>query len=279
MRKRRLPVDTRLACSTAPLVLTAHNLFPHDMDIRGAAGKAISAVHRLASAVIAHSEEARRLVAATHGVDLNRVFVIPHGDLSPHLGRIPDRDTARQQLSLPDKPVCLIFGRVEPYKGIDEVVDFWNAARPDAELWIVGNDNGDGYVAGLLHRIGSNPSIRTLFRHIPDKDLAVWLRAVDCVVFNYRKLLTSGAASLARSYGVPLLIPSRLNTVDLGEPDPRVFRFQTLADFAELLPKAFATGADYAAAEGWRRSCSWDVIAEKTRKVYDLVLNRTVCAE
>jgi glycosyltransferase involved in cell wall biosynthesis len=280
LRKLRLPVDSRLACVAAPLVLTAHNLFPHDMDVRGAAGKAVSAVHRLASAVIAHSEEARQLVAATHGVDLSRIFVIPHGDLSPALGPVPARDTARRELSLSEKPVCLMFGRIEPYKGIDEVVDFWNTARPEAELWIVGNDNGDGYTAGLLKRIAKNPSIKTVFRHVPDRELAAWLRAADCVIFNYRKLLTSGAASLARSFGVPLLIPARLNTVDLSEPDPRVFRFQSPAEFAELLPKAFAAGADYAAAESWRGSRSWTAVAEKTRKVYDLVLNGTsTCAE
>ena len=69
------------------------------------------------------------------------------------------------------------------------------------------------------------------------------LRAADCVIINYRELLTSGAASLARSFGVPLLIPARLNTVNLGEPVPRVFLFQSPAEFAELLPKAFAAGA------------------------------------
>ena len=76
------------------------------------------------------------------------------------------------QLSLSEKPVCLMFGRIEPYKGIEEVVDFWNTVRPEAALWIVGNDNGDGYVAALLERITDNPSIRTVFRHVPDRELA-----------------------------------------------------------------------------------------------------------
>ena len=278
LRERRLPVDARLARLGRRLVVTAHNLFPHSKEISRPLEEAVSSVHRLASAVIAHSEEARQVVSNTHGVDPERIFVIPHGDLAPSMSRLTDRESARRRLSLPDRRICLIFGRVEPYKGIDVVVDFWNAVRPDADLYIVGNDSGNDYVRGLSARIDGNPSIRTVLRHVPDQELADWLSATDCVLFNYRTLLTSGAASLTRSMGVPLLIPSRLNTVDLGEPDPRVFRFGSIAELSELLPRALAAGSDYEAAAGWRRRCSWDGIAEETRKVYDFVLKEAPCA-
>ena len=54
------------------------------------------------------------------------------------------------------------------------------------------------------------------------------LSAADAAVFNYRTIFTSGAAALARSWGVPILIPSRLATVALDEPAPTVFRFDRL---------------------------------------------------
>ncbi len=276
VRIRRLSIDVRLAALTAPLVLTAHNLFPHNVDPRGALGRAITSVHRMASAVIAHSHEAARVVCETHGVDPRRVFMIPHGDLSSaHGNELPDRRGARQSLALPDRPICLMFGRVEPYKGIDEIVDFWNTEQPGAELCIVGFNDGDLYGKDLLKRIGGNPSIRTIFRHVPDTELALWLAAADCVMFNYRALLTSGAAPVARSFGVPLLLPSRLSTVDLGEPNPRVFRFDDVSKLKILLPEALAIGSDYSSAEPWRRACAWNVTAEKTRGVYEHVLRGT----
>jgi glycosyltransferase involved in cell wall biosynthesis len=230
----------------------------------------------MASAVIAHSHEAARVVCETHGVEPRRVFMIPHGDLSSaHGSALPDRRKARQSLALPDRPLCLMFGRVEPYKGIDEIVDFWNTEQPAAELCIVGHNDGDVYGASLLKRIGGNPSIRTVFRHVADTELASWLAAADCVIFNYRALLTSGAASVARSFGVPLLIPSRLSTVDLGEPNPRVFRFDDVWKLKTVLPEALAIGSDYRSAEPWRRACAWNLAAEKTRDVYEHVLRGT----
>jgi glycosyltransferase involved in cell wall biosynthesis len=280
LRVRRLPVDVRLASVTSPVVITGHNLFPHNTDPRGALGRAITAVHRCAAAVIAHSDEARTAVCETHGLDPAKVFVIPHGDLSESHGKLPDRRAARHALSLPEnKTLCLMFGRVEAYKGIDEIVDFWNAARPTAELCIVGFNGGGPYGTRLMERIRGNPSIRPVFRQVTDPELTCWLAAADCAIFNYTALLTSGAASLARSCGVPLLLPSRLTTVDVGEPDPRVFRFSDVAQLSDLLPKAASAGTNYESAGAWRRATDWKVIAERTREVYHRLLSAKVCVE
>ena len=64
----------------------------------------------------------------------------------------------------------------------------------------------------------------------PRRDLREWLSAADAVLFNYRAIFTSGAACLARSYGVPMLMPRRLQTVELDEPSPLVFRFDLDGD-------------------------------------------------
>jgi hypothetical protein len=99
--------------------------------------------------------------------------------------------------------------------------------------------------------------------------LREWLSASDCVIFNYREIFTSGAAALARSYGIPLLIPSRLTFADLHEPHPLVFRFQALDDaFRAQLERALATPSDYDLASDWREKSGWDRVAEITASVY-----------
>ena len=68
--------------------------------------------------------------------------------------------------------------------------------------------------------------LRLVDEWLDDATLRVWLSASDCSIFNYRDIFTSGAAALARSYGLPLLIPRRLASADLDEPHPHVFRIR-----------------------------------------------------
>jgi beta-1,4-mannosyltransferase len=102
-----------------------------------------------------------------------------------------------------------------------------------------------------------------------DEALKRWLAAADCVLFHYRAIFTSGAACLARSLGIPILIPRRLDTVDLAEPHPLVFRFDTMEeDFRTALEAALAVRPDYAAAAAWREETAWSQVAEQTAQVY-----------
>ncbi len=103
---------------------------------------------------------------------------------------------------------------------------------------------------------------------LADADLREWLSAADAVLFNYRAIFTSGAACLARSYGVPILMPRRLQTVELGEPSPPVFRFDLAGDLREKLEQALQTKPDYDAAAPWREATAWPRIAAATAEVY-----------
>jgi hypothetical protein len=97
---------------------------------------------------------------------------------------------------------------------------------------------------------------RNVIHHFgwPSNDLLrLWLSAVDVTVFNYREVFTSGAASLARSFGIPILLPTRLDTVDLGEPTPYVR--------GQYLTSALTVKPDFAGAASRREACNWDDVA------------------
>jgi hypothetical protein len=162
-----------------------------------------------------------------------------------------------------------MFGAVEPYKGQEDVIAWWRRAEPGATLAIVGNPTTPGYAAQVATAIGGAKNIITDFRWLPDEKLRLWLSAADAVVFNYREVFTSGAANLARSWGLPMLLPSRLDTVVLDEPSPFVHRFSSFdTDFACQLAAALAVRPDYDAARSWRAQCSWDRVAELTAAGY-----------
>jgi hypothetical protein len=96
-----------------------------------------------------------------------------------------------------------------------------------------------------------------------------WLAAADCVLFHYRAIFTSGAACLARSLGIPILIPRRLDTIDLAEPHPLVFRFDSLdTDFFNALAETLESHPDFDAAAPWRDLTAWPRIAAETARLY-----------
>jgi glycosyltransferase involved in cell wall biosynthesis len=265
LRKVRYPLDLGLTLRRLPMVLTAHDRLPHNRSGE-LLKRNFQRTYDAARAIIVHSAKAGEAVRATYGVSPEKLHVIPHGDLSASLHPLPSRAEARAALGIAaEERVCLMFGTVEPYKGIEPVVDWWRSTSPAATLAIVGKPFTADYGNGIRMRAGgASAKIRFELAWQRDEALERWLAAVDCVLFHYRAIFTSGAACLARSLGIPILIPRRLDTVDLAEPHPLVFRF-------EDLESDFRGGRDFAAAEEWRKATAWGRVAEETARVYRAV--------
>jgi glycosyltransferase involved in cell wall biosynthesis len=267
-RFARFPLDLWLATRGGPLAVTAHNLHAHNRRDLFAFRNTRAAFQR-AQVVFAHSEVAKALLQKTYGLAARKVCVIPHGDLSVVLDPPLPRDTARRELGLGDGKLCLIFGAIEPYKGIEEVIAFWKTARPECQLAIVGKPCDEPYGASIARLAAEAPGVRLHLGWKSDANLRQWLSAADCALFNYRTVFTSGAASLARSYGIPQLLPARLETVVLDEPTPFVRRFRSIAeDFPARLAETLAVKPEYEAAAPWRAATSWARVAELTLQAY-----------
>jgi len=273
-RQARFTIDLARAVRGHPLVFTAHNLGPHNRAAEFHGEQNMHAVFTTARGIIAHSAAARDCILKTHGVAPDRVHVIPHGDLSPSLGTPVPRMEAVQKLGLENEPLCLMFGTVEPYKQIEEVIAHWRTARPKATLTIVGKPSNAAYAAHCRQLAAGLDNVSLRLEWLPDEQLRLWLSAANAAIFNYRTIFTSGAASLARSWGVPILIPRRLHTVDLAEPNARVHRFESFAtDFGAALASALAIPADFTAAADWRAATAWPHLARATFEVYKKALD------
>jgi len=274
LRLRRLPFDFRGARQIAPRVVTAHNLVPHDRQTDPLSVKVYRRILREAERVIAHSERSRGVLETEIGIPGSRIDVIAHGDLSKALPDLPNRVAARESLGLdPTRPVCLMFGAVMGYKGIAEFVDLWSKAAPEeATLLIAGKVLEDDVWTRIKSSVAGLPAgVEVLLRpgFLSDEELVAALAAADCTAFNYRSIFCSGAACLARSMGIPILLTERAATVDLEEPNPRVFRFaDDPGDFGSQLEKALSIGSDFSSAADWRATTNWDRVAELTAQSY-----------
>ncbi|MHA3775699.1 glycosyltransferase [Verrucomicrobiota bacterium sgz303538] len=269
-RNIRFSLDLALAMRGRALVVTAHNLHAHNRGSELLAQHNYGAAFRRAGIVIAHTDAARVLLTEKFGVNPGRIRVIPHGDLSVTFSPLPAREEARTRLGLNEQPICLMFGAVEPYKGLEEVLEYWTSAQTGIRLAIAGKPITAEYGA-TIERAAANlrPNVHLHLNRLTDDELALWLSAADCVLFNYRTILTSGAACLTRSLGIPLLLPARATTVDLQEPNARVIRFEALdGSFGAKLHQAITVGRSNAAAKAWRDDTNWEHIAKLTADAY-----------
>ena len=279
-RVARFPYDLDWATHRTVLVTTAHNFDVHNRARELLVERNVRYANRKSKLVFAHSDGAKRKLVKAFGLDPALVRVIPHGDLSAALGHPVSQSAARAQLGLGGGKLALMFGTVQPYKGLEDVIAWWHKARPPMKLAIVGKPVSEHYASQISHAIGNSAQILSRLEFLSDSALNLWLSAADVVIFNYCEVFTSGAASLTRSYGVPLLLPRRLDTVELNEPTPYVRRFTDLAsDFRVELEAALSVRPDFAAAECWRQACAWDRVADLTIDGYRHALSDQECAE
>ena len=272
LRVLRYPLDYWLTSRRYPIVVTAHNLLPHNRGQELGVFQNIRLTMRSAATVFAHSQPAKAMLAETFGIPEQVISVIPFGDHAVTLGAPLDREQARRELGLPlDEKICLMFGTVSPYKGIQEVVQFWAEARVPHRLVVVGHVLSSDYADAV--RLSADDALTVDLRlssgWLDDEALRTWLSAADCVIFNYKSIFTSGAGALARSFGVPSLLPRSAVTLDLGEPHRNVIRFESIQiDFRDALERALATPCGYAEAQTWRKQTSWDAVAAVTESMY-----------
>ena len=269
-RCARFSTDLALATRRCALAVTAHNLHAHNRADEPFAFHNTRAAFRRAGVVFAHSQAAAALIAATYGVREERIAILPHGDLSAAMPPPVPRAQARARLALGDEKIVLMFGAVEPYKGIEAALAHWHAASPDATLVVCGKPFTPAYGESIASAAHGIPRVALHLARLSDGELADWLSAADAVLFNYRTIFTSGAASLARSWGIPLLLPAHLGTVDLAEPSPRVFRFSAFGeDFATQLQHALSIAPDFPSAAPWRAAIAWPEVARLTAEGYE----------
>lgn len=91
------------------------------------------------------------------------------------------------------------FGRIEPYKGIDLLVDaFEKSDIKNLRLLIAGSGSIDPY---LKQRILNNERIELINRYIADDEFQPFLDSVDFVVLPYKRASQSGVIPMCFAYG------------------------------------------------------------------------------
>lgn len=202
----------RLKARGFRLVVTVHNVLPHDRAEREALGMrwAFARIYRMSDALIAHGEETRRQLIEDFGVPAERVHVIAHGDFAFAAGH-HDRDTARAAFGLSGGArMLLAFGALRDYKGIPELIDAFAAVAgefPEARLFIVGKPIrvDPAEYRRRIARHGLDERVVLRDEYVPFEDIGAYFAACDVAVYPYRNIYQSGALQLAYGAGRPVV--------------------------------------------------------------------------
>ena len=107
-------------------------------------------IAHVADAVIAANPDEREVMIWDFQADPSRICTVPPGVDLDHF-RPGDRYEARNSLALPDRPLVLFVGRIDPVKGIDTLFEAWRRLlneltpdEPEPALVFLGGRRSDG---------------------------------------------------------------------------------------------------------------------------------------
>ena len=233
------------------IVWTVHNTLSHDCSAPLLEHGFRWVLSRLCNDVIVMSEYSRQQFARMYG-RTKRVHVVPHGN---YIGVYPNeisRTDARRQLSIaPHQTVILHLGQIRPYKGIDYLLETFNQLKnPDVVLLIAGSCPNPDLLTKIQHAAQGDPRILLQLKFIQDEDIQIYMNACNWVVLPYQKILNSGSALLALSFGRPVIVPQQGVLTELITDGKHGFCYTKERDLAATLNYAMATPA-----EVWQEMC------------------------
>jgi glycosyltransferase involved in cell wall biosynthesis len=248
-----------------PLVLTAHNVLPHEGEADPERRRRLYAAF---DRVVVHTRSGAEHLAR-FGVPPEHVVRIPHGTF----------DTAPDEaIEPPSGRTLLFFGLIRRYKGLDTLIRALALIR-DARLVIAGDPlDPVEPLRDLAQALGVADRIEWRLGYLPADEVERLMREAALAVFPYRGggEAASGAVATALGNGRPVVVTEILGetvseygaglVVPPDDPGALAEAMTRLLDDPEALQEAFR-GTERA-----RRDLSWDAIAEAHERLYSDLL-------
>jgi len=260
------------------IIWTVHNVIPHKKILNNDV-RARRFLSKISSAKIIHSS-ATKTELQRHDIDTDNCFEVPIGN---YIGIYPNtisKSDARKTLKLSPKDFVFLFlGRIEPYKGIENLVsEFSKLKMPQTKLIIAGRCSDSKFKKKIL-KYAKSPNIMIDDRYIPDSEIQTFFNAANIAVYPFDKVTTSSGVILAMSYKLPVIFPKTGNLSDL--PDSIGYSYnhtdsqglkRCLRDAATDKSKTAQLGTN---AYSYVKKLDWQIIANTTAKIYRNVLKQS----
>lgn len=203
-----LPLAFRLL--SARFVYTAHNALPHGRHDSRMFRAIYRMVYRLPQTILVHTRTMATQLAEQFDVPRAKIQVISIGVNEEVPVTALTREDARALLGLaPSDRVVLFFGKIEPYKGLDILLQAFES--PDlagVKLVVAGAFQNASYRDSIMAQIaGSRRSVDLLVcdRSIPNDEVERYFKSADVLVLPYRQIYQSGVLFLSMRFGTPVI--------------------------------------------------------------------------
>ena len=221
------------------LVWTIHNKMPHDqafgtlnLRIRRWMASKADRIHIHCSGMIDD-------IADFYQQPASKFRVVDHPAFpSEYVSRNDAIERIRDERNLPIKEtdtLFLMFGNISSYKQIDKVCELFVDLAANKKLLIVGpvKKGQMSHFKKIKEYARRHENILLVPHFISEKMVPFYMHAADCVVFNYRQILTSGGVELAKSYGRPVIAPALGCLAEVN--DENIVLFDTQAELKQLI--------------------------------------------
>jgi len=251
------------------IVWTIHNLYPHRMKFIGMERFMRKTICRLCDELIVASESIKRKASAEFGVPAGKLTVVKHGHYAGAYA--PRGRNVRRQYGIEDDAdVYLFLGAVQAYKGIDDLIEAFRAARTERTYLILAG-KADKETEAYLRGAEDTENIVMDLRFIPNEEVADLIGAADVMVLPYKEITTSGSAILGLSFRKRLVMPDN-EFIDEYFKEGMVVRYEPAAaeGLADAMRKAMEMSRDgvSSAYDEALKELEWNAIAKRTKDVY-----------
>lgn len=214
----------RLLAAGGHLAWTVHNAIPHDARRPALEAAIQQAIVDRSTIVHVLSANTRQTVAEWFTIPEDRVLHVPHPNYIGAYADVVSPEAARWELGLPpDELVYALLGAIKPYKGLEQLVDAFDAALERGpgrrRLLVAGGPSAEPEVDAFLRRCVLHPFISLHARKVPGDEMPTFVRAADIVVLPYLRSLNSGVLMLALSFGIPVVAPAVGGIVETVTPE------------------------------------------------------------
>lgn len=262
------------------IVITLHNVFPHEIYYPSIEYKAFKESLKLADCIIVHDQSAREIANRVYNIKETRFSV------SKHAGWTHFYPTSKinmlKKYDIPEN--CFIFGnigKIRRYKGIHLLLEAFkllkqNLTHKTVKLIVAGDPSEDpDYLKELSTIIRKEEILRKdvilIPRYVDDDAFSSLVLAIDVGVLPYIEVTTPSAALLFLSYSKPIVVSRLKPTEEYCSEGSLFFDSQNVSDLADKMLALLRDSSLYRklskAAESYTQKSSWE---DTIRGIYEI---------
>jgi glycosyltransferase involved in cell wall biosynthesis len=192
----------RIVARGTRVLYLCHNIVPHERRVGDTSFTryALSA----GNAFIVQSDRVERELLAFFPRAVYKK--VPH-PVYNMFGPSIDRNQARKQLGMTADRICLFFGFIRKYKGLEVLLDAMALLKDtDIHLLVVGECYGDERSYDNQVRVlGIERSVTLHIEYVPQDQVGLYFSAADVVILPYLSATQSGIAQIAYNFNKPVI--------------------------------------------------------------------------